>query len=133
MEFEQESPVVPIGPILYGCLVTLIVNLALTLLLAVLTELGWTATVKPYSNNLYLLIGYLSVIIGSIVAGRESLGKGWLTGLGVGVASSVVFMILNSLLTQPVIWGIFLTKTLINAFIGVFGGVIGINFAARKN
>ncbi len=133
MEFERENPLVPIGPILYGCLVTLIVNLALTILLAVLTELGWMAIVKPYSNNLYLLMGYLAVIAGSITAGRESPVKGWLTGLGVGVTSSVVLMILNSLMTQPVVWGIFFTKTLINAFIGVFGGVIGINLATRKN
>ena len=132
MEFEQERSTVPTGLILYGTLVTLVINLIFTILLAVLTELGWTALIKPYSNNLYLLVGYLAVIIGSIIAGRESLAKGWLTGLGVGITSSIVLVILTTLLGHQVIWQIFLPKTFINIFIGIFGGIIGINLAGHK-
>lgn len=132
MEFDQEQSMVPVGSILFGTLVTLAVNLILTILFAVLTELGWAAGVKPYSNNLYLIMGYLAVIAGAIMAGRESFTKGWFAGLGVGFSSSVVFMIVNAFIGQPLVWGIFLVKMLINGFIGVFGGIIGINLANSK-
>ncbi len=133
MEFEQEHRLIPIGPILYGCLIVLVVNLVLTILFAVLTELGWLGMVQPYSNHLYLLMNYLAVITGSIAAGRESQVKGWLTGVGVGISSSVILMGISSLTALPVSWGIFFVKALINVFIGTFGGVIGVNFAGRKN
>lgn len=132
MEYDQERTTVPVGSILYGTLATLAVNLILTIIFAVLTELGWTAAVKPYSDNLYLFMGYLAVITGAIMAGRESLVKGWLAGLGVGLSSSVIFLIFNAFMGQPLVWGIFSIKMLVNGFIGVFGGIIGINLAGSK-
>src|SRR5690242_4998113 len=104
MEYDQERSMVPVGSILFGTLVTLAVNLILTIILAVLTELGWTAAVKPYNNNIYLFMGYLAVIAGAIMSGRESSTKGWLAGLGVGFSSSVVFMIFNAFIGQPLVW-----------------------------
>ncbi len=132
MEYEQERTMVPVGSILYGTLVTLGVNLILTLIFAVLTELGWEAVIKPYADNLYLFSGYLAVISGAVMAGRESYTKGWFAGLGVGLTSSVVFIVLNAFIGQPLVWGIFLVKMLINGFIGTFGGIIGINLAGSR-
>jgi putative membrane protein (TIGR04086 family) len=132
MEYDQEQSMFPVGSILFGTLVTLAANLILTIIFAVLTELGWTAAVKSYSNNIYLFMGYLAVIAGAMMAGRESFTKGWLAGLGVGFTSSVVFMIFNAFIGQPLVWGIFLVKMLINGFIGIFGGIIGINLAGSK-
>jgi putative membrane protein (TIGR04086 family) len=133
MEYDRERSTVPVGSILYGTLVTLVVFLILSIIFTVLTELGWTAGAKPYSDKLYLFIEYLAVIIGAIMAGRESSTKGWFAGLGVGAAGSVVFVVLNAFTGQPVVWGIFLVKTmLINIFIGIFSGVIGINLASSK-
>lgn len=132
MEFDQERSIAPLGSILYGTLTTLVVNLILTILFVVVTELGWLAIIKPFSNHLYLFIGYIAVIIGSIAAGRESVTRGWLTGLGVGITCSFIFLILNTFIGHPVAWGIFLAKMLINIFIGIFGGIIGVNLAGNK-
>jgi putative membrane protein (TIGR04086 family) len=132
MEYDQERSTVPVGSILYGTLVALAVNLILTIIFAVLTGFGWTASIQPYSNHLYLSMGYLAVISGSIMAGRESQVKGWLVGIGVGLTSSVVLLIINAFIGQPLVWGIFLVKMLIHGFIGIFGGIIGINLAGSK-
>lgn len=131
MIFEEDKTF-QAGPIFYGCLLTLAINLVLTILLAIATEFGWTGIVKPYHNNLYLFIGYLAVIIGSVMAGKECPHHGWLTGLMVGLLSSLVLLMITAFIGQPVLWGIFLIKMLIAIFIGVFGGIIGVNLAGNK-
>ncbi len=120
----------PIRSIIYGSLVAIGIVTLLTLIITVLTEFGWTGTIY-WSDNLFLVLTYLGVSTGSIMAGFRSREQGWLTGLGSGIISSVWLLLLALLLGDNVHWGFFITKSLISGFIGTFGGIIGVNLAAN--
>lgn len=119
---------ISIRPMLSGSVIVIIMILLATLLLGILTEFGWTGTVK-WSGNLYLMIIYLSIIIGSIMAGFRSNRQGWITGIGVALLSSIFILILAMLAGEKISWPVFLAKTAINSFVGAFGGIIGVNFS----
>jgi putative membrane protein (TIGR04086 family) len=129
MELDQENTLV--GPIIYGSLITVLTILILTTLIGILTNFGWTGTIK-WSGNLYLIIVYIAVIAGSTMAGFKSHQKGWKIGAGVGIVSSLICLVFAMLLGEKIIWGVYLIKVLISSFIGTFGGIIGVNFTGRK-
>lgn len=132
MEIEHEGVNLPIGPILYGCVIAVLAILVFTVLFSLMTQFGWTGTVRPYSNNIFLIADYFAIILGSIMAGRKSATTGWLVGIGVGLLSSLSLLLFTALMRQPVLWGVFTVKTLISCFIGAFGGIIGVNLAMGK-
>jgi len=121
----------PFRSIIYGSILVIGIVTVLALIIALLTEFGWTGTVY-WSENLFLVLTYFGVTIGSILAGFRSREQGWLTGLGTGILSSVWLLILAFIIGDTVYWGVYLTKSLISAFIGTFGGIIGVNIAANR-
>ncbi|HEX7714044.1 MAG TPA: TIGR04086 family membrane protein [Bacillota bacterium] len=132
MEIDHERANLPIGPILYGCVIAVLAILVFALLFSLMTQFGWTGTVRPYSNNIFLIADYLAIILGSIMAGRKSAATGWMVGIGVGFLCSLALLLLTALMRQPVLWGVFTVKTLISCFIGTFGGIIGVNLAGSR-
>lgn len=125
---KQDEMNIPVRPIIKGSLFVFVVILLLTVLLGFLTEMGWTGTVQ-WSGSLYLMIIYLSVVTGAIIAGLKSGRYGWITGVGVGLVSSLLILILAILAGEAVHWPVYLVKTLVNSFIGAFGGILGVNFS----
>ncbi len=127
---ENES-FFPFRPIIYGSLLTIAIVTILALIVTVLTEFGWTGTIY-WSDNLFLVITYFGVTVGSIMAGIRSREQGWITGLGAGILSSVWLLILGMLIGDTIHWVFFLTKSLISGFIGTFGGIIGVNLSGNR-
>lgn len=132
MNIDQDTSLLPLKPIIYGCLIMLFTIFILTVILALITELGWTVTVQPFSNDLYIVLFYFAVVICSIMAGLKSGSRGWLAGIGVGICSSIVLMILSAILGFKANWGIYLVKSFVSSFIGSFGGIIGVNIAGGR-
>lgn len=123
---------IPLKAIFKGSLVAILVIIILTFGLALLTEFGWTITVFMPSN-MYLLIVYTGIIIGAISAGKNALENGWLTGIAVGALTSLIVLLMVIFISKSrVNVGIYVIKSLINAFIGAFGGIIGVNIGSRK-
>ncbi len=128
--FQNESSF-PIRPIIYGSLISIGIIILLSLVVTILTEFGWTGTVY-WSDQVFLILTYLGVIIGSIMAGLRSREQGWLMGLSSGILTSVWTLILAMLIGNQIHWGFFLVKTLISGFIGTFGGIIGVNLSGNR-
>lgn len=128
--FQNETSF-PIRPIIYGSLISIGIIIFLSLIVAVLTEFGWSGTIQ-WSDNLFLILTYLGVITGSIMAGLKSRERGWLTGMGSGFLSLVWTLILAVLIGNSIHWGFFLVKLLISGFIGAFGGIIGVNLLGNR-
>lgn len=121
----------PFRSIMFGSLLVIGIVAFLTFVFAVLTEFGWTGTVY-WSENLFLVLTYFGVTIGSVLAGFRSREQGWLTGLGTGILSSLWLLILAFVIGGTIHWGFFLTKSLISGFIGTFGGIIGVNISVNR-
>ena len=132
MDYNQETSLIPLKPIIYGCLIMLFTIFILTVILAITVELGWMGTIQPFSNDLYIVLFYLAVVTGSIMAGLKSGSRGWLAGIGVGLCSSIILMILTVFLGLKVNVGIYLVKVLLSSFIGIFGGIIGVNIGGGR-
>ncbi|TCL62956.1 putative membrane protein (TIGR04086 family) [Hydrogenispora ethanolica] len=128
---DQEKSSFPFRPILRGTLVFFAVVVILTVLLSILTELGWTITAFM-PNDYYLFIIYIGIISGAVYAGKNAREDGWLIGISVGALSSLLlFLMVIFILRERFQIGVFVVKSLINAFIGAFGGIIGVNLAGK--
>jgi putative membrane protein (TIGR04086 family) len=132
MNFDREESLIPVGALIYGSLAAFFLVLILTTCVAVLTELGWTGTITWPNHTLYLLLLFGAVIGGSLMGGWRSREKGWAVGIGVGVISSLVWLILALFLHERILFGFFLIKTLLSAFIATFGGIIGVNLSGNR-
>lgn len=128
---NQNENSFPLRPIIYGSLLSIGIVTILTLIITILTEFGWTGTIF-WSDNLFLVLTYIGVTAGSIMAGLKSREQGWITGLGAGLLSSVWLLILAMVIGDTIHWGFFLTKSLISGFIGTFGGIIGVNLSGNR-
>lgn len=127
--FQNETPF-PIRLIIYGSLISIGSITFLSLIVTILTECGWSGSIQ-WSDNLFLMLTYFGVIVGSIMAGLKSREQGWLIGLGSGILSSIWILFLAVLIGNSIHWGFFLVKLLISGFIGTFGGIIGINLSGK--
>jgi putative membrane protein (TIGR04086 family) len=121
----------PFRSIIYGSFIVIGIVAILTLIVAILTELGWTGTIY-WSENLFLVLTYFGITVGSVMAGFRSREQGWLTGIGTGILSSIWLLILAFIIGDTIHWGFYLTKTLISGFIGTFGGIIGVNLSTNR-
>lgn len=128
--FQNENSF-PLRSMIYGSFLVIGIITILALFISVLTQFGWTGTID-WSEKLFLVLTYFGVIIGSVMAGFRSREQGWLTGLGIGILSAVWLLILAIIIGDTVHWGFYLTKSLISGFIGIFGGIIGVNLAANR-
>lgn len=128
--FQNENSF-PLRSMIYGSFLVIGIITILALFISVLTQFGWTGTID-WSEKLFLVLTYFGVIIGSVMAGFRSREQGWLTGLGTGILSAVWLLILAIIIGDTVHWGFYLTKSLISGFIGIFGGIIGVNLAANR-
>jgi putative membrane protein (TIGR04086 family) len=79
------------------------------------------------SGSLYLILLSVSLTLGAIYGGATSQNRGWVTGIGVGFLTSLLLLMIALGTNAEINWSIYLLKTLINCFIGAFGGIIGIN------
>lgn len=131
MNQKADNAVFPIKSMINGSFTVVLMTLLVTVVLGILTEIGWTGTLQ-WGGSLYLVIVYLSVVVGSIFAGLNSGEQGWITGIGVGVIGSVLIYILAMIAGEKVDYPIFLLKILINSFIGAFGGIIGVNLSKTE-
>lgn len=128
MSMNQSEFFQPLRSVVLGSLIALGLIFILTTVLAVMTEFGWTGTMQPFRDNVYMLVVYIGIVVGAVLAARRSKVNGWLTGIGVGVLSSFILLVLTVFTGETVNWGVFAVKTLISGAIGVFGGIIGVNF-----
>ena len=127
--FSQETTnSLPVRPILYGSMITMLLTLIVILMLAFLTELGWQGLIK-WAPQLYLGAIYFGVVLGGVFAGKRSATQGWLSGLGVGLLTSTGFLLLAVLSDLNFHWGYFLIKTILGGLVGCCGGIIGVNLA----
>jgi len=129
MAEKQNSLNVPIGPVLKGSLAVIMIIFVLSLGLAIVTQLGWAGMLR-WSDSLWMILLYVSVVIGAVIAGLKSRRNGWLAGAGVGVLSSLLILMMGWMAGEPVHWTVFTVKLAVNAFIGAFGGIIGVNFSS---
>ena len=132
MDIDREATLFPVGAVIYGSLAAFLMASILTTFTAVFTEIGWTGTVSWPNNSLYLLLFFVSVVFGSIMAGWRSKQKGWAVGIGVAVVISFLWLILGVCFHQSIQVGIYLLKSLISIIIGTFGGIIGVNVSGGK-
>jgi putative membrane protein (TIGR04086 family) len=132
MDIDREENLFPVGAVIYGSLAAFLMTLILTTFTAVFTELGWTGTISWPNNSLYLLLFFVSVVIGSVLAGWRSRQKGWAVGIAVAIVISFLWLILAFSFHQSVHVGIYLLKSLISLIIGTFGGIIGVNVSGGK-
>lgn len=79
------------------------------------------------SGSLYLILLFSSLTLGAIHGGASGQNRGWVTGIGVGFFTSLLLLMIALGTNAEINWSIYLLKTLINCFIGAFGGIIGIN------
>ena len=127
MKYEQELRRFPFGTMIYGSLMALLMILGLTMILAVFTEFGWAGIENWPLNTVNLVLVYSATVFGSIAAGRRSGRQGWVVGVGVGILASLLLLIIAFMGGRTVHAGIFLVKAAICGFIGLFGGIIGVN------
>jgi putative membrane protein (TIGR04086 family) len=113
-----------------GVIVCLLTIILATIILGGFTDAGWTGMLY-WSDGGYLALVYLSLTAGAISAGVFSRSSGWVVGLGVGLLTSIFFLINAWLAGENVNLMLFIAKTFINCFIGAFGGIIGINISKK--
>jgi putative membrane protein (TIGR04086 family) len=90
----------------------------------------WGAAEQIFdSGSLYLILLFTSLTFGAIYGGASSRNRGWVTGIGVGLLTSLIVLMIALGTNVEINWSIYPLKTLINCFIGAFGGIIGINTA----
>lgn len=130
MNLETSNGSLPIKSIFKGGLTVVLVILFFTVFLGILTQMGWTGTIK-WAGSLYLIVIYLSIVIGSITGGMTSGQMGWVTGIGVGLIASILILVLAMIARENIAWPIYLLKTMLNSFIGAFGGIIGVNLSKK--
>ncbi len=117
-------------PAVIGSLSGFFLTTLIVILLAVLTGFGWTGLIF-LPQSFYLLPFYVGLAAGSIIAGKLGQEKGWITGIGVGLFSSILLLILSLIFSGGINWAVFAVKVIINCFIGAFGGIIGVNLGGK--
>ncbi len=124
---EERESFLPLGKIFFGSFVGIGLILGQLLIINTLVFLGFNQVGSWPENTWYLIVTYLGIASGAILAGMKSCEKGWISGFGVGIASCLILVVFALLLGQPINWVIFFGKTLFAGLVGAIGGVIGVN------
>jgi putative membrane protein (TIGR04086 family) len=127
---QTESTSFSYVAVVKGVIVCLLSIILVTMILGSLTHAGWRGMLY-WSGGGYLVLLYLPLTVGAICAGFYSRQLGWVVGLGVGLVTSVFFLFNAWFAGENVKMFLFVVKTLINCFIGAFGGIIGINISKK--
>ena len=115
------------SPLILGVIMAFILSLVFTLLMsAMYTWTNISESTLPYSAY---TINALSTLFGAFAAARYAGKKGWLYGGGTAFTFSLLLAIIGSLIDLSASFQAqTLARMLILILIGVFGGVIGVQF-----
>ena len=118
------------SPLIMGVIVAFLLSLLFTLLMsAIYTWTNISESTLPYSAY---TINVIATLFGSVTAARQAGKKGWLYGGGTALTFSLLLAIIGSLIDLSASFQAqTLARILILVMIGVFGGVIGVQF--RRN
>ena len=116
--------------ILKGSLLVLVGIVIITMALGTMTHLGWPGLLNC-SGTFYMVMFYLTVVVGAIYAGLCSQNQGWVTGAGVGLLASMFLLVITLLSPEPLGGWSFVLKTLVNSLVGALGGIIGVNITKQ--
>ena len=109
--------------------ISLIILLSLTLLITILNYIGLIGT--KIVNVFSYITPFISLFIGGIIIGKESLNKGWLEGIKYGIICIIIFFIFNFLAFDTGFNISNIILYIITLVGSILGGMIGINL--RKN
>ncbi len=115
------------SPLIMGVIVAFLLSLLFTLLMsAIYTWTNIAETTLPYSAY---TINTVSTLFGAVTAARYAGKKGWMYGGGTALIFSLLLAIIGSLIDLSASFqAATLARILILILIGVFGGVIGVQF-----
>ncbi len=109
--------------------ISLIILLSLTLLITILNYIGLIGT--KIVNVFSYITPFISLFIGGIIIGKESINKGWLEGIKYGIICIIIFFIFNFLAFDTGFNISNIILYIITLVASILGGMIGINL--RKN
>lgn len=109
-----------------------VVSLVLALFLALIVSLfGYFGYLTPFSMaRFYLVVNFISIGIGGMIAANCAQSKGWLYGGFVGLVYTLFFLILIFLVPglAMVLGSVAIMQAIILSFlVGTVGGIVGIN------
>ena len=133
LKYEPELRRFPVGVMIYGSLMALLMVFGVTMILAVFTEFGWAGIENWPHNTINLMMVYCATVFGSVAAGKRSGRQGWIVGLGVGILASLLLLMIALMGGRSVHGGVFLVKSFVCGFIGLFGGIIGVNITNLRS
>ena len=85
---------------------------------------------KQMFNVVYLIISFVSLAFGSIIAARKKKSKGLFVGLGVTIFYFVtVYLVCGIVNGNFTLNGFSLFKFVVSLIIGALGGILGVNLA----
>jgi len=114
--------------ILRGVLVSLIVSLACTLFLSVISLVTENTYIDSYIQYIMVGVNMISIFIGSIYATQQIAAKGLLIGMFVGL----IYVLLSAGFGMEIIHQYISLSVLANKFVagvaaGILGGLVGVN------
>ena len=109
--------------------ISLILLLGLTLLVTIFNYIGLIGT--KIVNAFSYITPFISLFIGGVILGKESINKGWLEGIKYGIICTIIFMIFNYLAFDSLFNLSNIILYIITLIASILGGMIGINL--KKN
>jgi len=116
--------------ILIGFFWSILISVSLLCILILLVH--FTNISEASLPTITYAIHIISILTGSIIGGIRSGQKGWYTGGIIGLSYMLFMIIAGSLLFTNIAFHFgALFQTLVGAFIGMVGGIVGVNFSAK--
>jgi len=118
------------NPIIVGFLWSISTSICLLLVLILMVQ--FTSLPEYSLPTLTYAIHMTSILIGSIIAGIRACKKGWYFGLLTGLSYMLFILIIGSILFTSISFNVdSLIQTVIGIFIGMVGGIVGVNFSNK--
>jgi putative membrane protein (TIGR04086 family) len=115
-------------PLFRGCFISLIIAFSLTLIIALINYFGHIE--QGVLTKLLILVNYISIGIGGLIAAVNVDNKGWLYGGFVGLIYALLFWLLIHFVPGLYVLLSFISifQALVVSFlVGTVGGIIGVN------
>lgn len=109
----------------WGVLATVLVNLCLSGLLALIVYVGTIG--EGAASGLLFYAGLLSLAVGAAYGARQAGTFGWGHGAAIGLAYVVLSLLAGSLLLPGGIGGGILGRLVLGLGVGAAGGILGMN------